>query len=243
MSPTQRTQSFIKSVDAAEVLAPANSLQSQLKALQQDRVLQQKQQLEEKQQNLLTKQLQYPEGRLISRGVIILTAGDPVTYPYGFTSAADVDPQFASDTSTLFILGVGREGPPLAAKSYPLKDIQFPFVFELLSNEDLLFPYTEDAWLKSDNAKDSIATTAILSSSNQLSAPANTERYGFGLSEPITFAGVLTRSSTNIGVTGKIDSSLYTQEETDLLAGIDRALDMKKSTISSAAGAKLSSAK
>jgi len=148
-----------------------------------------------------------------------------------------------SSTKTLCVHSYLISGPPLAAKSYPLKDIQFPFVFELLSNEDLLFPYTEDAWLKSDNAKDSIATTAILSSSNQLSAPANTERYGFGLSEPITFAGVLTRSSTNIGVTGKIDSSLYTQEETDLLAGIDRALDMKKSTISSAAGAKLSSAK
>lgn len=81
--------------------------------------------------------------------------------------------------------------------------------------------------MKSSNAKDTIATTAIISSSSLLSQPANNERFGFGLSNPITFAGVLTRSSAAISVTGKIDSSLYTKEEIDLLAGVDREISSK----------------
>jgi hypothetical protein len=100
-------------------------------------------------------------------------------------------------------------------------------MFELRSDTDLLFPYTEDAWVKSSNAKDTIATTAIITTSNALATPANTERYGFGLSDPVTFAGTLTRSAAMITVNGKIDSTLYTTEEIDLLSGVDRALDGK----------------
>lgn len=59
---------------------------------------------------MVAKQLQYPEGRLISRGVITLGAGDPAAFPYGYQSAADLDPAYQSDSATLFILGVGREG-------------------------------------------------------------------------------------------------------------------------------------
>ena len=62
----------------------------------------------EKEQTLLTKALQYPEGRLIARGVIILSPQQ--SEPYGFTSAGDLDTAFTSDTASLFILGVGREG-------------------------------------------------------------------------------------------------------------------------------------
>jgi hypothetical protein len=104
-------------------------------------------------------------------------------------------------------------------------------VFELKSDTDLLFPYTEEAWVQSTNAKDSIATTVILSSSNALSQPANNERYGFALSDPMTFAGVLTRSSATIGVSGKIDSNLYTKEEIALLAGVDKELEAKQTTV------------
>ena len=89
-------------------------------------------------------------------------------------------------------IGVGREGPPLAAKRYSLKSATFPMVFEL-TTDDLLFPYTVDAWMSSDNKGQSIATTAIISSSSSLANPTKTERYGFGLSDPVTFAGVLTR--------------------------------------------------
>eukprot|EP01036_Dinobryon_divergens_P025848 gene25851-34436_t len=206
-----------------------DTLQNQLKSLQQQKVLNQRQALQEKEQTLLTKALQYPEGRLIARGVIILSPQQ--SEPYGFTSAGDLDPAFTSDTASLFILGVGREGPPLAAKRIPLKNLEFPLVFELKSDTDLLFPYTEEAWVQSTNAKDSIATTVILSSSNALSQPANNERYGFALSDPMTFAGVLTRSSATIGINGKIDSNLYTKEEIALLAGVDKELEAKLTTV------------
>ena len=58
----------------------------------------------------MSRELQYPEGKLIARGTIILNAGDPTNYPYGYLKATDVDPSFDSDKATLFILGVGREG-------------------------------------------------------------------------------------------------------------------------------------
>ena len=119
----------------------------------------------------------------------------------------------------------------MAAKRIPLKNLEFPLVFELNSDTDLLFPYTEEAWIQSSNAKDSIATTAILSSSNALSLPANNERYGFGLSDPMTFAGVLTRSSAALGINGKIDSNLYSKEEIALLAGVDKELEAKSSPV------------
>lgn len=97
------------------------------------------------------------------------------------------------DTATLFVLAVGREGPPLAATKFKLKGLEFPVVFELTTDgkkweriekelnlflayysliilipfyyfrwTDLLFPYTADAYQKSNNAKDTIAVTTIL---------------------------------------------------------------------------------
>ena len=57
---------------------------------------------------MLSKVVQYPEGRLISRGVVTLTSAD--ADQYGAKSAADLDPAFNSETASLFILGVGREG-------------------------------------------------------------------------------------------------------------------------------------
>jgi hypothetical protein len=114
-------------------------------------------------------------------------------------------------------------GPPLAAKRYKLNSLQFPFVFEITS-ADLLFPYTEEAWLKSTNSKDTVAMTAIISTSPLLGKPADTERAGFGISEPITFAGVLTRTGGQLSVQDKVDMSLYSKEDLALLDSVDKAL-------------------
>ena len=48
------------------------SLQSQLKLLQDDKVASQKSAIESAEQDLQTKELLYPEGRLIGRGIIRL---------------------------------------------------------------------------------------------------------------------------------------------------------------------------
>jgi len=46
-------------------------------------------------------------------------------------TASQVDPSLGGDDATLFLLAVGREGPPLAAKSISLKQLKFPITFEV----------------------------------------------------------------------------------------------------------------
>lgn len=105
-----------------------------------------------------------------------------------------------------------------------MKDITFPYAFEVLS-EDLVFPYTKEAWLASSNSKDTIALTVIISPDNLLATPNAVERIGFALSEPVQVAGTFGRTTANINVNGKVDTKLYTEEEKTLLAGVDRELD------------------
>ena len=88
----------------------------------------------------------------------------------------------------------------------------------------IVFPYTKDAWLESSNSKDTIALTAIVSATNQLSKPAYTERYGFALSNPITFAGKLTRSTAALRINNRVERNLYTPEEMSLLENIDEEI-------------------
>jgi hypothetical protein len=150
--------------------------------------------------------------------------GDPKLFPYGLPDASSYDATFTNDKATLFVLAVGRDGPPLAAQRILMKDIKFPFAFEVLS-EDLIFPYTKEAWLASSNSKDTIALTVIISPDNLLATPNAVERIGFALSEPIQVAGTFGRTTANINVNGKVDTKLYTEEEKTLLAGVDRELD------------------
>ena len=150
--------------------------------------------------------------------------GDPKLFPYGLPDASSYDATFSNDKATLFVLAVGRDGPPLAAQRILMKDIKFPYAFEVLS-EDLIFPYTKEAWLASSNSKDTIALTVIISPDNLLATPNAVERIGFALSEPIQVAGTFGRTTANINVNGKVDTKLYTEEEKTLLAGVDRELD------------------
>lgn len=85
--------------------------------------------------------------------------------------------------------------------------------------------------MKSSNSKDTIAITAIVSSSKNLGEPFNTEKFGFGLSEPVVFAGVLSRSPAKVIIQDKIDKNLYSQEELNLLAKIDKELAARDNKI------------
>ncbi|KAJ1428863.1 hypothetical protein B484DRAFT_396651 [Ochromonadaceae sp. CCMP2298] len=206
--------------------AEGGSLQDQLKALQQQQQGVQKDRFDEQERTMVARQLTYPEGKLVARGSVSILGGSD-SRPMGYSKASEVEPAYDTDTATLFILAVGREGPPLAAARFPLKGMEFPFLFEVTS-DDLVFPYTTDAWQKSGNSKDTIALTAIISSSGALSKPVNMERFGFGVSNPLTFAGKLTRSPALLNIKDKIDASLYNSEELALLAGVDRELDVHK---------------
>lgn len=201
------------------------TLKDQLNDIQKEKVDIQKAMKDADEQAALTRQLTYPEGRLIARGFVSLEVKPGAEL--GYYTASELDPVYGtSEDSSLFILGVGRDGPPLAARRFKLNDIKFPFTFEL-TTDDLLFPYNEDAWLKSDVRKDSIATTALISTGSSISKPTQTERYGFGLSDPVMFAGQQTRSASKMNVVGKVDGKLYTPDDVALLSGIDKGLDDK----------------
>jgi hypothetical protein len=80
---------------------------------------------------------------LIAKGIVSLstsgTGVDPSRYPLGFADAVSLDPLYDNDKAALILTAVGRSGPPVAAKRYQLKTVQFPLVFEM-TTEDLLFP-------------------------------------------------------------------------------------------------------
>lgn len=119
-----------------------------------------------------------------------------------------------------------REGQPVAAKRMSLLDIKFPYAFEL-NSDDLVFPYTKEAYLASEQRKDSIALTVILSPDGLLASTEGVrERIGFALSEPVQVAGTFGRTTANIQVNGKIDTKLYSDSERKLLSEMDRQLDI-----------------
>jgi hypothetical protein len=118
-----------------------------------------------------------------------------------------------------------RDGMPVAAKRMSLTDITFPYAFEL-NSDDLVFPYTPEAYLASENRKDSVALTVILSPDGLLASTEGVrERIGFALSEPVQIAGTFGRTTANINVNGKIDTKLYSDSERKLLSEMDRQLD------------------
>ena len=229
-------QKTIASVGLATLILPLvvmgeekNVLAQQLQLLQTKNSENQAVFLAQKDQEMLTKELLMADGQLIARGVIMITCDniDQKVFPLGFISASDLDASFDSASSRLFVLAVGREGSiPLAAKSYPLKDLQFPLVWELEA-KDLLFPYTKEAWLTSGNRADTIAVSAFITPNAKIGLPSSSVRVGFGLSDPLTMAGKLTRSSAQIrlGPGRPLDVSLFTQAEIDLLAAVDAGIE------------------
>ena len=92
-------------------------------------------------------------------------------YPIGYSDATMIDQKYdGNKAASLIILGVGREGGAPCSEEVPLLGLKFPYVFSL-ETEDLLFPYTQNAWEESGNSKDTIAVTAFISPSGVLATP------------------------------------------------------------------------
>jgi hypothetical protein len=180
----------------------------------------------------MSKEILYPDGKLLARGMVMLTPNqgqiefDKTNFPFGLMKATDMDEGLAEEKASLFILAVGREGPPVAALKIPLKDVNFPFVFEITSDQ-LMFPYTPEAWAKTSNSKDSVALTAIVSKDDLLATPSESEWVGFAISNPVQIAGTNGRTTAKIGISSKINRGLYTEKEVENLATIDKALEMR----------------
>ena len=105
---------------------------------------------------LYSSDIPYPvdeKGKLIARGIIALPSsiggGDPSEFPFGYPSAISLDEAFANEKASLILTAISKQGPPVAAKRFNLlKDLKFPFIFEL-TTDDLLFPYNTEIWEKS----------------------------------------------------------------------------------------------
>ena len=212
------------------VLAVEDAFQVQLQAIKQQQIDQQKEFSQKKEEELMSKELLYPDGHLIGRGIVTLTplkngvAFDRLNFPYGVYTAADMDENLNTEKASLFLLAVGKEGPPLAAIRYKLSDIKFPFVFEITS-DDLFFPYNLEAWKNSANSKDIVACTAILTPDDKLATPSDAEWVGFGLSNPIVIAGSNGRTSAKLTISTKIDKNLYTPTEITSLTNVDNEIE------------------
>ena len=209
------------------------SIASQLAAIQASEVLQNQGRLDAENGKALARELQLPQYELIARGIITLSKDkiDTNMYPIGFSDASMIDEKYNSDNTAanLIILGVGREGgAPLAAKKVPLKGLKFPYVFTLEASNDLLFPYTKKAWEESGNSKDTVAISAFIVPQGKLAIPDTAVRVGFGLSDPVQMAGVLTRSTAQVKIQNKLDGKLYTDEEVSVLSTVDRGLADRK---------------
>lgn len=184
----------------------------------------------------MSKEILYPDGKLLARGVVMLTPNqgskdfDKVNFPMGLLKATDMDENLADDKASLFILAVGREGPPVAALKVPLNSVTFPYVFEITSDQ-LMFPYTPDAWTKSSNSKDAVALTAIVSKDDLLATPSDSEWVGFAISNPVQIAGTNGRTTAKIGISSKINKGLYTEKEVENLSAIDKSLEMKTNSL------------
>jgi hypothetical protein len=82
------------------------SFLDQLKLVQETKTSQQKVAIEQAEQDLQTKELLYPEGKLIGRGVVKLIpeSGDPKLFPYGLSDASSYDSRFMGDKVTIYFI-------------------------------------------------------------------------------------------------------------------------------------------
>jgi len=207
-----------------------NNIADQIKLVQAMQVENQRARLQTMDQEAMAKELQMKDGQLIARGTVTLLSDalNAKTNPMGYPDAMTLDGAYSDPASTMFVLCVGREGSvPLAAKAYPLNELKFPMVFEVESS-DLLFPYTPEAWLASTNRADTIAVSVFITPDSVINRPNEHVRVGFALSDPVTIAGVLTRATAAVQIQTKLDSKLYTPEETALLTSVDNGLSSNK---------------
>ena len=191
--------------------ARAEGLPDQLKLLQTQQTAAQKERFEKAEEKAVNQELKYAPGTLLGRGAVVLY-GDQNNnrdFPLGYPGAGVWDSTLVGEDGTTFMIAVSRQDAvPCAVKKFRTKDLQFPFVFELLDS-DLVFPYTREAWAAGTQASDSLVITTIMSPGSKLVEPQANTRLGYAISEPVNIAGSLQRSTARIVVSNKVHHSKY----------------------------------
>lgn len=149
---------------------------------------------------------------------------DPSQYPLGLTSAQYLNANLAGPKAAMIVTAVGRDGPPLAAKKIPLRDLQFP-VFVELTTSNLIFPYNEEIWQSSPISEDSVSIACVLDEDGVLSTNEDSAWYGFAISDVITNSdGKIARREAALNVNLQSDSRQYDKTEMDLVGRVDNEL-------------------
>lgn len=218
--------------------AAEDSLVEQLKVVRALQIEQQKEEIIKERDDETRQEQTYEKGKLIARGLVALPAvgaTDPSLFPFGFTEATALDEIFGSENAALILTAVSKQGPPVAAKRLPLKQIKFPLVFEI-TTDDLLFPYNADIWKRSPLSEESISVTCILEPDGRLGTAEAQSRFGFAISDPIkprepiaatteTVVAQPLRTDAKISVNMKADGRPYSEEEKEMLSRVDAELD------------------
>lgn len=222
---------------AVPMASHAVDLSDQLQVLRQQQIGVQKERYEDAEARAVKQELLYPQGSLLARGACLLFGDDAGSsqrnreFPLGYEYASQVDPAFDGEDATLFLISVGRaDGSPCAVTKMHLKDLQFPFVFEV-TTKDLVFPYTPEAWTSGTQVSDSVVVTAIMSPSSHLVDKHINTRLGFAISQPVTIAGSLQRSTARVTINTKVNTKMYSAQEIDLLRSLDEQLVNKPFTM------------
>lgn len=148
-------------------------------------------------------------------------------YPLGLRDASVLDESYNGESASMICTAIGKEGPPLAAKKFHLNQLKFPFFVEM-NMEDLLFPYTKEAWLQSPVSNDNVAMTCVLDSDGKLATSVVSDRYGFGISDLIIDdKEIKTRGEAKLNIGLQADGRPYAESELQLLESIDKELDGK----------------
>lgn len=205
------------------------SLAEQLKVVQALQAEQQRTRVSEAREEELVRESEYERGRLIARGLVTLPSPGTSSseFPFGYTDASTLDPSFGSEDARLILTAVSKQGPPVAAKRYKLREVSFPFVFEI-TTDDLLFPYNAKIWESSPLSESSVSVTCILEPDGKLVTPEPQARFGFAISDPIkpkTPKEPFMRTDAKISVNLKSDGRPYSAAEIELLSRVDSELN------------------
>ncbi len=169
----------------------------------------------------------FQSGSQVAKAVIEIAAADGLTtqFPLGITSPETGDAKYTESTAVI-CTAIGKEGPPVAARKFHITNTPFP-IFVELNTEDLLFPYTKDAWISSPLNKDNTAMTCVLDTDGKLQTASITDRYGFAISDPIIENDVLRRNEAEISLKSQPSGMPYTDSELAILKNLDEELESK----------------
>lgn len=167
----------------------------------------------------------FVSGSQVAKAVVEIAAADGLTsqFPLGVANPDTVDTKYSASTAVI-CTAIGKEGPPVAARKFHITNTPFP-IFVELNTDDLLFPYTKEAWISSALNKDNTAMTCILDTDGKLQTPSITDRYGFAISDPILEGGILRRNEAEISLKFQPSGKPYTDSELTILKKLDEELE------------------